>query len=222
MAEDDGGLGIVTLIASAMSVVKIVQAIVSPVPGERTMVAIPSDMEIFVLIAAVGFAVFFGVCAFLYRYAEHNAKHDLKVKDNRVFAKGGLRFVGAEGLAIALTAVLSYYGAAVLPFKLGIADPALVDYILIAGVLALFGGIVLTVLFNEGVSGLGKFLKQKVDETVEATEEVTEAMQRALDEAKKLGLNKKQTKRFVEMKMADTEIVDEPAGPFDPPKEGEE
>ena len=186
------------------------------------MVAIPSDMELYVLIAAIGFAFLFGICAFLYRYAEHNAKHGLKVKDNRILCKGGYAFVGAEGMAIALTAALAYYGAAVAPFKLGIAEPALIDYIIATGVIALICGIILTVLFNEGISGLGKFLRQKVDETVEAVEDVSEAVlaakARAERTAAKLGLNKKQTKKYVaaevaeaiEKEKAPAEVVDAP------------
>ena len=206
MAEDDGDLGVITTAAAILSMLKIVREIVArPKSGDNTMVAIPSDMEIYVLIAAVGFAFLFGVCAFIYRYAEHNAKHDLVVADNKMFGKGGFKFVGAEGLAIALTAVLAYYGAAVAPFKLGIADPTLIDYILATGVIALICGILLTVLFNEGISGLGKFIKQKTGEAVEAAEDISEAVQRAMEEAKKLGLSKKQTKKFVQMKVEEAE-----------------
>lgn len=217
MAEDDGGLGVITLVAAAASTMKIIREIVSPTSGESTMVAIPSDMEIYVLIAAIAFAFFFGICAFLYRYAEHNAKYDLKVKDNKVFCKGGLKFVGAELMAIALTAVLAFYGAAVAPFKLGIAEPELLDYILASGVIALICGILLTILFNEGISGLGKFIKQKAGEAVEAAEDISEAVKVAMEEAKKLGLNKKQTKKFVEMKVAEAEKAE--AVPQDAPAE---
>ena len=213
MAEDDGGLGVITLVAAMISTIKIIREIIaSPTSGESTMVAIPSDMEIYVLIAAVAFAFFFGICAFLYRYAEHNAKYDLKVKDNKVFGKGGLKFVGAELMAIALTAVLSYYGAAVAPFKLGIAEPALVDYILVTGVIALICGILLTILFNEGISGLGKFLKQKADEAVEAVDNISAAVLEAKAAAEKLakemGLNKKKTKAYVEMKVEEAKIAE--------------
>ena len=212
MAEDDGGLGIITFVATAISMAKIVQSFISPVPGESTMVAIPSDMELYVLIAAIAFAFFFGICAFLYRYAEHNAKYDLKAKDNKIFCKGGAKFVGAEGLAIGLTAVLTFYGAAIAPFKLGIAEPALIDYILIEGVIALVLGIILTVLFNEGISGLGKFLKQKTDETIDAVVEVSEAVLAAKEKAEKLakemGLNKKKTKAYVEMKVEEAKIAE--------------
>lgn len=199
MAEDDGDLGVITMAAAVLSMAKIARDIVSPKSGESTMVAIPSDMEIYVLIAAIGFAFLFGVCAFLYRYAEHNAKHDLDRTTNKMFGKGGLKFIGAEGLAIALTAVLAYYGAAVAPFKLGIIEPVLIDYILAAGVIALIAGILLTILFNEGISGLGKFIKQKAEETVEAANDFAEA-------AKKLGLNKKQTKKFIEMKQLEAAL----------------
>ena len=212
MAEDDGGLGVITLVATTISMVKIIKEVLSPTSGESTMVAIPSDMEIYVLIAAIAFAFFFGVCAFLYRYAEHNAKYDLKVKDNKVFGKGGLKFIGAELMAIALTAVLSYYGAAVAPFKLGIAEPALLDYILVTGVIALICGILLTILFNEGISGLGKFIKQKADETAEAIKDVSEAVLKAKAvaeaEAKKYGMSKKATKAYVAEKVAEAEAAE--------------
>lgn len=227
MAEDDGGLGVITLVAAVVSMVKIARDIISPVPGESTMVAIPSDMEIYVLIAAIAFAFFFGICAFLYRYAEHNAKYDLKVKDNKVFGKGGLKFVGAELMAIALTAVLAYYGAAVAPFKLGIAEPALMDYILVTGVIALVCGILLTILFNEGISGLGKFLKQKADETAEAIKDVSEAVLKAKAvaeaEAKKYGMGKKATKAYVAEKVAEAEAAEaaEAAADAEAPAEDE-
>lgn len=215
MAEDDGGLGVITLVAAAASMIKLAREIVSPTSGERTMVAIPSDMEIYVLIASVAFAFFFGICAFLYRYAEHNAKYDLKVKDNKVFGKGGFKFVGAELMAIALTAVLAYYGAAVAPFKLGIADPELLDYILAAGVIALICGILLTILFNEGISGLGKFLKQKVDETTSALKDVSEAVLKAKEaaeaEAKKYGMKKKAAAAYVAEKVAEAEAAEKAA-----------
>lgn len=200
MTEDDGGLGVITLTAAMISMVKIAKEILSPTSGENTMVAIPSDMELYVLIAAIAFAVFFGICAFLYRYAEHNAKYDLDRKSNKLFGKSGAKFIGAEGMAIGLTAVLAFYGAAVAPAKLGIIEPALIDYILAAGVIALICGILLTVLFNEGISGLGKFIKQKADETAEAANDLVEA-------AKKLGLNKKQTKKFIEMKQLEAAMA---------------
>ena len=189
MSEDDGDLGVITLVAAAASMIKLARELVSPTSGESTMVAIPSDMEIYVLIAAVAFAFFFGICAFLYRYAEHNAKHDLDRESNKLFGKGGLKFVGAELMAIALTAVLSFYGAAVTPGKLGIIDPALVDYILAAGVIALIAGILLTVLFNEGISGLGKFIRQKAEEAVKAADDISQAVK----------LTKKQKKQLKEM-----------------------
>ena len=206
MTEDDGGLGAITMAAAVLSMAKMAKEIVSPTSGESTMVAIPSDMEVYVLIASVAFAFLFGICAFLYRYAEHNAKHDLDRTTNKLFGKGAFKFIGAELMAIALTAVLAFYGAAVAPFKLGILEPALVDYILAAGVIALIAGILLTILFNEGISGLGKFIKQKADETVEAVNDFAEA-------AKKLGLNKKQTKKFIEMKQLEAAMKasEEPA-----------
>ena len=207
MAEDDGDLGVITLVAAAISMLKLARELVSPKSGDRTMVAIPSDMEMYVLIAAIVFAFFFGICAFLYRYAEHNAKHELDRTSNKMFGKAGAKFIGAEGMAIGLTAVLAFYGAAVTPFKLGIAEPELLDYILAAGVIALICGILLTVLFNEGISGLGKFLKQKVGETVEAAEEVSaavlEAKERAEKMAAKMGLSKKQTMKYVAAEVAE-------------------
>lgn len=176
------------------------------------MVAIPSDMEIYVLIAAIAFAFFFGICAFLYRYAEHNAKHELDRTTNKMFGKAGAKFIGAEGMAIGLTAVLAFYGAAVTPFKLGIAEPELLDYILAAGVIALICGILLTVLFNEGISGLGKFLKQKVDETATALKDVSEAVLKAKEtaekEAKRYGLSKKATKAYVADAIAAAEAAE--------------
>ena len=202
MAEDGSDLGILTTVAAIASVVRIMRDILDrPKSGESTMVAIPSDMELYVLIASIAFAAFFGICAFLYRYAEHNAKHDLDRNSNKVFSKGGAKFIGAEGMAIGLTAVLAFYGAAVAPFKLGIVEPELLDYILAAGVIALICGILLTILFNEGISGLGKFLKQKVDETAEALKDVSEAVLKAKEaaekEAKRYGLSKKATKAYV-------------------------
>ena len=194
MAEDGGDLGIITMTAACISMAKIIREVVfDPTSGESTMVAIPSDIELYVLIASIAFAVVFGICAYLYRYAEHNNRKGENRQTNKLFGKNALGFIGAEIFAIALTAVLAFYGAAIAPFKLGIFEPALVDYIIAAGVLALFFGIVLTILFNEGISGLGKFVKQKAEETVEAANDFAEA-------AKKLGLNKKQTKKFIEMK----------------------
>ena len=226
MAEDDGDLGVITMVATVISVAKMAKEIISPKSGESTMVAIPSDMEIYVLIAAIAFAFFFGICAFLYRYAEHNAKHDLDRESNKLFGKNAFKFIGAELMAIALTAVLSFYGAAVAPFKLGIVDPALTDYILAAGVIALIAGILLTILFNEGISGLGKFLKQKVDETIEAVENVSDAVMKAKAaaeaEAKKYGMKKKAAKAYVAEKVAEAEAAEKAAAeaPLEPPKEG--
>ena len=194
MTEDGGDIGILTTVAAIASMVRIVKDILDrPKSGESTMVAIPSDMELYVLIASIAFAVFFGVATYLWRYAEHNKRHGENRQTNKLFGKGAIGFIGAEIFAIALTAVIAFYGAAVAPFRLGIVEPELVDYILAAGVIALVGGIVFTILFNEGISGLGKFIKQKAEETVEAANDFAEA-------AKKLGLNKKQTKKFIEMK----------------------
>lgn len=232
MAEDDGDLGVITMVAAVISMVKMAKEIVSPKSGENTMVAIPSDIEIYVLIASVAFAFFFGICAFLYRYAEHNAKHDLDRESNKLFGKGALKFIGAELMAIALTAVLAFYGAAVAPFKLGILEPVLVDYILAAGVIALIAGILLTILFNEGISGLGKFIKQKVSETVEAAENVSaavlEAKEKAEKIAKEMGLNKKKTKAYVDKKVEEAKLAEaeaeaaEPADDIVIPLEGEQ
>lgn len=216
MAEDDGDLGAITTVAAVLSMLKIVREIVArPKSGESTMVAIPSDMEIYVLIAAIAFAVFFGVATYLWRYAEHNAKHDLDRNTNKLFGKGAFKFIGAELFAIALTAVLAFYGAAVAPFKLGIAEPELLDYILAAGVIALICGILLTILFNEGISGLGKFLKQKADETAEAIKDVSEAVLKAKEaaeaEAKKYGMKKKAAKAYVAEKVAEAEAAEKAA-----------
>jgi len=223
MTEDDGGLGVITLVAAAASMMKIIREILSPKSGESTMVAIPREMEIAVLIAAVAFAVFFGVATYLWRYAEHNAKHDLDRNTNKLFGKGAFKFIGAELFAIALTAVLAYYGAAVAPFKLGIAEPELLDYILAAGVIALICGILLTILFNEGISGLGKFLKQKADETAEAIKDVSEAVLKAKEvaeaEAKKYGMKKKAAAAYVAEKVAEAEAAEAAAAEEAPAEE---
>ena len=213
MAEDGSDLGILTTVAAIASVVRIMRDIlVRPKSGESTMVAIPSDMELFVLIAAIAFAVFFGIATYLWRYAEHNAKHGENRDTNKLFGKGAFKFIGAELFAIALTAVLAFYGAAVAPFKLGIAEPELLDYILAAGVIALIAGILLTILFNEGISGLGKFLKQKADETAEAIKNVSEAVLKAKEaaeaEAKKYGMKKKAAKAYVAEKVAEAEAAE--------------
>ena len=188
------------------------------------MVAIPSDMELYVLIASIAFAVFFGVAAYLYRYAEHNKKHGENRQTNKLFAKGAFGFIGAEIFAIALTAVLAFYGAAVAPFKLGIAEPELLDYILASGVVALIAGILLTILFNEGISGLGKFLKQKADETAEAIAGVSESVKKAIEaaqkSAKELGLNRKQTKKYIAKAIEDAEKAEaEAKAPLEEAKE---
>ena len=207
MAEDDGDLGVITMVAAVISVVKMAREIIVPKSGESTMVAIPSDMELYVLIASIAFAVFFGIATYLWRYAEHNNRKGENRQTNKLFGKGAIGFIGAEIFAIALASVLAFYGAAVAPFKLGIVEPELLDYIIAAGVIALFLGIVFTILFNEGISGLGKFLKQKVDETAAALKDVSEAVLKAKEaaeaEAKKYGLSKKATKAFVEMKVAE-------------------
>ena len=193
MAEDDGGIGIVTLMAAVMSAIKILRELVNPTSGDKTMVAtIPTDMELYVLIAAVAFAVVFSVAAFIWRYAEHNAKHELMVKDNKIFGKAGFKFVGAEIFAIALAAVVAYYGAALAPGRFGLVDPALFDYILAAGIVALVAGIVFTILFNEGMTGLSKFIKQKAKEAAEAATDIAEA-------AESVKLTKKQLKKLKEM-----------------------
>ena len=223
MAEDDGDLGVITMVAAVISMVKIARDIIDPVPGENTMVAIPSDMELYVLIASVAFAFFFGICAFLYRYAEHNAKHDLDRTQNKLFGKGGFKFVGAEGLAIALTAVLAYYGASVAPFRFGIAEPALIDYILAAGVVALVAGILLTILFNEGISGLGKFIRQKTGEAVDAVQDISEGVLEAKEKAEKIakemGLNKKKTKAYVDKKVEEAMLAEAEAKADEAPAE---
>ena len=233
MAEDGSDLGILTTVAAIASVVRILKDIlVRPKSGESTMVAIPSDMEIYVLIAAVGFAILFGIGTYLWRYAEHNARHDLDRQSNKLFGKGAFKFIGAEIFAVVLTAVLAFYGAAVAPFKLGIAEPVLLDYILAAGVVALIAGILLTILFNEGISGLGKFIKQKADETVEAVNNlsgaVLEAKATAEKLAKEMGLNKKKTKAYVDKKVEEAKLAEaeakaaEPTGDIVVPLEGEQ
>lgn len=190
------------------------------------MVAIPSDMELYVLIASIAFAVFFGVATYLWRYAEHNNRKGENRQTNKLFGKGAIGFIGAEIFAIALASVLSFYGAAVAPFKLGIAEPELLDYILAAGIIAMFFGIVFTIMFNEGISGLGKFIKQKADETAEAIEDVSEAVKKAIEAAQKaakeMGLNKKQTKKFIDMKVAEAVAIEAEAekAPLEAPKEG--
>lgn len=216
MAEDGSDLGILTTVAAIASVVRILKDIlVRPKSGESTMVAIPSDMEIYVLIAAIGFAVFFGIATYLWRYAEHNAKHDLDRDSNKLFGKGAVKFIGAEMFAIAAASVIAYYGAAVAPLRLGIVEPALLDYILAASLIAMILGIVLTILFNEGISGLGKFLKQKVDETAAALKDVSEAVLKAKEiaeaEAKKYGMGKKQAKAYVAIKVAEAEAAEKAA-----------
>lgn len=215
MAEDDGDLGVITMVAAVISVAKMAKEIISPKSGESTMVAIPSDMELYVLIASIAFAVFFGVATYLWRYAEHNKRHGENRQTNKLFGKGAIGFIGAEIFAIALTAVIAFYGAAVAPFRLGILEPELVDYILAAGVIALIGGIVFTILFNEGISGLGKFLKQKADETAEAIKDVSEAVLKAKEvaeaEAKKYGMKKKAAAAYVAEKVAEAEAAEEAA-----------
>lgn len=224
MAEDDGDLGVITMVAAVISVVKMAREIIVPKSGESTMVAIPSDMELYVLIASIAFAVFFGIATYLWRYAEHNNRKGENRQTNKLFGKGAIGFIGAEIFAIALASVLSFYGAAVAPFRLGIAEPELLDYIIAAGVIALICGIVFTILFNEGISGLGKFLKQKVDETAVALKDVSEAVLKAKEaaeaEAKKYGMKKKAAKAYVadaiaaaeaEEAKAEVEIVDAPS-----------
>ena len=224
MTEDGGDIGILTTVAAIASVVRIIKDILDrPKSGESTMVAIPSDMELYVLIASIAFAVFFGVATYLWRYAEHNKKHGENRQTNKLFAKGAIGFIGAEIFAIALTAVIAFYGAAVAPFRLGILEPELVDYILAAGVIALICGIVFTILFNEGISGLGKFIKQKADETTVAIEEVSEAVKKAIEAAQKtakeLGLNKKQTKKYVEKAVEEAEKAEAEAVATEAPLE---
>lgn len=210
MAEDGGDIGILTTVAAVASVMRVVKDILDrPKSGESTMVAIPSDMELYVLIASIAFAVFFGVATYLWRYAEHNNRKGENRQTNKLFGKRAIGFIGAEMFAIALASVLAFYGAAVAPFKLGILEPELVDYLIASLVIALIAGIFLTILFNEGISGLGKFIKQKADETAEAITEVSEAVKKAIEaaekSAKELGLNKKQTKKFVEKAIEDAE-----------------
>lgn len=231
MTEDGGDIGVLTTIAAMASVMRIVKDILDrPKSGESTMVAIPSDMELYVLIASIAFAVFFGIATYLWRYAEHNNRKGENRQTNKLFGKRAIGFIGAEMFAIALASVLAFYGAAVAPFKLGIAEPELVDYLIASLVIALIAGIFLTILFNEGISGLGKFIKQKADEATEAIEEVSESVKKAIEAAEKaakeMGLSKKQTKKFVAFKVAEAEAEEakakeEPvAGPFDAPKEG--
>lgn len=213
MTEDGDDLGILTTVAAIASMVRIMRDILDrPKSGESTMVAIPSDMELYVLIASIAFAVFFGIATYLWRYAEHNNRKGENRQTNKLFGKGAIGFIGAEIFAIALASVLAFYGAAIAPFKLGIAEPELVDYILAAGVIALFFGIVLTILFNEGISGLGKFIKQKADETAEAIKDVSEAVLKAKEaaeaEAKKYGMKKKAAKAYVAEKVAEAEAAE--------------
>ena len=224
MTEDGGDIGVLTTVAAIASMVRIVKDILDrPKSGESTMVAIPSDMELYVLIASIAFAVFFGVATYLWRYAEHNKKHGENRQTNKLFGKGAIGFIGAEIFAIALTAVIAFYGAAVAPFRLGILEPELVDYILAAGVIALICGIIFTILFNEGISGLGKFIKQKADETTAAIEDVSEAVKKAIETAQKtakeLGLNKKQTKKYVEKAIEDAEKAEAEAKATEAPLE---
>ena len=184
----------VTVLAAIVSTVKILREFVNPTSGDKTMVAtIPTDMELYVLIAAIAFALVFSVAAFIWRYAEHNAKYALDRESNKIFGKKGAKFVGIEIFVIAVTAVIAYYGAAIAPGRFGIIEPELFDYILAAALVALVAGVVLTILFNEGMTGLSKFILQKVDEAEKAADDLVKAADKAVK------LTKKQKKQLKEM-----------------------
>ena len=83
--------------------------------------------------------------------------------------------------------------AAIAPGRFGIIEPELFDYILAAALVALVAGVVLTILFNEGMTGLSKFILQKVDEAEKAADDLVKAADKAVK------LTKKQKKQLKEM-----------------------
>lgn len=127
------------------------------------------------------------VCALLgtmYFYLEHNAKNDLSRKDNPIKLKwlaGGL----LGGLTVWGVMLYNLQG-----FEGGV-DALLCSYGLIAGLLS----ILVAKIYNEGISAVAKWGKQKVVEVKEASGDLAEILafmqeqKKETDEIKKrLGL----------------------------------
>lgn len=152
-------------------------------PGGIEMVAtIPNGMELTVVAWIVAIAVVICVGCYIWRYAEHNARCGLNRKTNSIWCP---KFLGALILSLALTVYLAYVLAPILVDYTHVAEPALADFVLFGGLVAILAGLGFTILFSEGVSGFTKFLSQKVKEVsagaVDILQELREAMKR-LDE----------------------------------------
>lgn len=134
--------------------------------------------------AMIGVCVVFALLGTMYFYLEHNAKNDLSRQDNPIKAKwlvGGL----LGGLTVA--GIMCYQLQA---FE-GDMTALMCSYGLIAGLLS----ILMAKVFNEGISAVAKWGKQKVVEVKEATGELSEILafmqeqKKETDEIKKrLGL----------------------------------
>lgn len=172
MADDDGKL--IALIATCGSACKIAMDLFGAPSGESKMVAtIPDEYVIAALAIAIGVAIFVSFCTLLWRWVEHNDAHGIKDRTENPLK---IKFVGGTLLAALATAVVGFFGCGVLAKYFGIAEPNLVDYVIFIVILDLFFGIALSIIFNEGITAFGKFVKQGAEKAKDAAKDVASAV----------------------------------------------
>lgn len=144
-------------------------------PGGIDMVAtIPNGMEITVVAWIALISVVICVGCYIWRYAEHNARSGLNRKTNSIWNP---KFLGALILALALTIYLAYVLAPILVDYTHVSEPAMADFVLFGGLVAILAGLGFTILFSEGVSGFTKFLSQKVKEVTAGAVDILQELQ---------------------------------------------
>ena len=208
MTDDDGRL--IAFIATCGSACKIAMDLFGAPSGESKMVAtIPDEFVIAVLAIAIAVAVFVSFFTLLWRWVEHNDAHGIKDRKENPLK---IKFVGGTLLAALATATIGFFGCGVLARYFGVEEPGLMDFAIFAVILDLFFGIALSIIFNEGITAFGKFVKQGAKKTKEAVKDVASEISPA-DIQKFMAL-------IGAMNTAAAKTAEEPAaGPFDAKKE---
>lgn len=136
---------------------------------------VPTEFVIADAVTCSVVAVLICVMTFLWRYTDHNERWDM----NRGTNKMKFKFVGGTVLAIAITAVLAYLASSLFVGYFKILEPEAYDYCIFGAITAIILGIFATIGFNEGITTLGKFMAQKVQEAKKALDEVQKAAEEA-------------------------------------------
>lgn len=124
------------------------------------------------IIAMVGVCVVCALLGAVFFWLDHNAKHGLKIKENKLSPKWVIGAIVA-GLAVS--------GFALYRLKDGEMEwnDILATYGLIMGIASVF----VAKIFNEGIGAFAKYAKQKTVEVVEAVDDFSEI--KAMLEAEK-------------------------------------